>query len=160
MIRCRAGDFFYTDAEVESMQKSIEEFKSLFGNRLSGFVIGCLKQQDNEVTIHQEHTKSLIESSRPFSVTFHKAFDLLNDPIQSLDDLIEMKVERVLTSGCSGKGLSGKVVDHLPTLKTLVEHSKQRIIILAGGGVRMNNVKSIIEETGVTEVHSSQVIRW
>jgi copper homeostasis protein len=156
MIRNRPGNFFYSDNEVDEMVKTIETMKQRYQN-ISGFVFGCLENGD-KITINENQTMKLIQAARPMSVTFHKAFDLIHDPIHALNVLKRMKVDRVLTSGCSGLGLSGKACDHLSMLQQLVDHAKDDIIILAGGGVRTNNVVKIIQETRVKEVHSSQIV--
>jgi copper homeostasis protein len=156
MIRNKPGDFFYTNEQIQEMVTSIKTMQTKYGDKIAGFVFGCLKEGKN-ITIHEEHTQLLIDAAKPKSITFHKAFDLIQDPIPALQVLINMGVNRVLTSGCSGLGLSGKAINHLDTLRALVQYAKDDIIILAGGGVRSNNAHQILK-TGVKEVHSSQII--
>jgi copper homeostasis protein len=83
-------------------------------------------------------------------ITFHRAFDRCNDPIKGLEDLIHTGCKRILTSG-----QVPNVGDAIPLIKTLVEKAAGRIIILPGSGVRSNNCKTIIEQTGAQEIHSS-----
>ena len=69
MIRPRGGNFVYSEAEFEQMKSEIETIKKLDVN---GFVFGILKD-DN--TINIEQNKVLVELVKPFSCTFHRAFD-------------------------------------------------------------------------------------
>jgi len=64
-----------------------------------GVVIGCLK---GDRSIDMKRTRHLIQLARPMSVTFHRAFDDVRDPAKALDDLLDLGVERVLTSGKGG----------------------------------------------------------
>ena len=84
------------------------------------------------------------------SVTFHRAFDRCNDPRCALEQLIELGVDRVLTSGQQPTALEGA-----PLLAQLYKLAADRIIILAGCGVNEQNIKQIQTETGVREYHFS-----
>jgi copper homeostasis protein len=85
-------------------------------------------------------------------VTFHRAFDTLDDQEAALETLIELGVERVLTAGGPSDAEAGRA-----RLATLVAQARGRITILAGGGIRAHNVAAIVATSGVTEVHSSTV---
>src|SRR5271168_42497 len=93
LIRPRAGDFVYTESEIAVMRHDIEIAKTLGA---AGVVLGALKP---ECTIDQATTEGLIALARPLRITFHKAFDQTPAPLEALDTLIELGVERVLTSG-------------------------------------------------------------
>jgi copper homeostasis protein len=82
-------------------------------------------------------------------VTFHRAFDRVPDLFDALETLVDLGVSRVLTSGGAASAVEG-----LSELRDLVEAAEERIGILAGGGVRFQNVEEIVEETGVIEVHA------
>jgi copper homeostasis protein len=84
-------------------------------------------------------------------VTFHRAFDELEDPLLGLEDLETLGVARVLTSGCAPDAWAGRSV-----LRELVETSRG-VTILGGGGVRGDHVRALVEETGLTEVHARAV---
>lgn len=146
MIRPRGGNFVYSGDEFEQMEKEIVQVKEL---GFEGVVFGLLNEK-NEIDV--ERTKILVELSRPLQVTFHRAFDKINDQQKGLEQLIELGIERVLTSGKEKTAVEGK-----KQLKKLNEQSKGRIIILAGGGVRSENVGELLE-CGMSEVHSSGVI--
>ena len=93
LIRPRQGDFIYSDEEFELMKDDIIKFKEI---GCKGIVSGVLND-DNSIDI--ERTKDLIELSRPLEFTFHRAFDVVNNPLIEIENLIEMRVDRVLTSG-------------------------------------------------------------
>ena len=94
-----------------------------------------------------EKTQTLIELSKPLPFTFHRAFDLIEDQEAALEQLITIGAQRVLTSG--GKA-SAPEAQH--QLKKLVETSNDQIIILAGGGIKSNNINKLLK-TGCKEFH-------
>lgn len=144
MIRPRGGDFLYSDAEFEVMKADIAAAKELGAD---GVVFGCLTP---EGAIDQAKTKELMALARPMNVTFHRAFDMVKDPFQALEDLVTLGVDRVLTSG-----LERTVMEGIDLLKDLVEKAGDRIIILAGGGVRPHNIQKLVSRTQVKECHVS-----
>src|SRR6185436_10643841 len=93
MIRPRGGDFCYSDHEFASMQRDIEACKQL---KVEGVVFGILT---NDVRIDRERNKKLIDLARPMKVTCHRAFDMTPDPVEALEDCIEVGFDRILTSG-------------------------------------------------------------
>ncbi len=99
----------------------------------------------------QSRTRELVERARPLAVTFHRAFDMVPNLPQSLEDVIRTGADRILTSGGEAKA-----EDALSMLAALVQKAGTRITILAGGGIRDHNVKRIIEATGAREVHVGQ----
>lgn len=148
MIRPRGGDFFYSDIEFEEMKRNIELIKQF---KIAGIVFGILREDG---TVDKERTKTLIQLARPMLITFHRAFDMTRNPFEALDDLIDLGVERVLTSGHESN-----VVEGMEILKKLVEKAGEKIIIMPGGGVNENNVSEIISKCGVKEIHASARVR-
>ena len=144
IIRPRGGDFLYTQAEFECIKADLLLVKEL---GYPGAVIGLLNADGS---IDTKRTKELVSLAAPMEITFHRAFDRCNDPIKGLEDLISVGCKRVLTSG-----QVPNVSDALPLIKTLVKKADGRIIILPGSGVRANNCKNIIDNTGANEIHSS-----
>ncbi|SNR15547.1 copper homeostasis protein CutC [Tenacibaculum jejuense] len=143
LIRPRSGDFNFSPIEYKIMKENILLCKEL---GFSGIVSGVLNS-DN--TIHVERTKALIELSRPLSFTFHRAFDITPDPYKAIEQLIDLGVDRVLTSGQKNTAEEGLVL-----LKDLHEKYGDKITILAGSGINANNVE-LFKEIGLTEVHTS-----
>ena len=144
MVRPRGGDFCYSDLEFEEMKRDIEFIKQF---NIAGIVLGILREDG---TVDKERIKTLIQAARPMQITFHRAFDMTRNPFEALDDLTELGIERVLTSG-----QESNVVEGVETLKKLVEKAGGKIIIMPGGGVNENNVSQIIARCGVKEIHGS-----
>lgn len=144
IIRPRGGDFLYSDDEFLMMQKDIEQCKAL---GCDGIVFGILNADGS---IDKKRCQNLLELAHPLSATFHRAFDVCVEPLQALEDIIKLGFERILTSGQKPTALEG-----IGLIKTLVKKALGRISIMAGSGVNEENVRHIIRETGVTEVHST-----
>jgi len=144
MIRPRGGDFCYSDLEFEIMQKDIINAKKL---GVDGVVFGILK---HDGSVDFERNLELIKLSRPMTVTFHRAFDVTRNLFDSLDAIISLNADCILTSG--GKN---KAYDAIDTLKVLKNHANGRISIMAGSGINESNIKEIFEKTGITEFHVS-----
>ena len=142
MIRPRGGDFCYSSAEFEVMKSDLEMIKSAGAD---GAVFGLLNPDG---TVDRNRTAELIRLARPLPVTFHRAFDMTCDPFTALDTLIELGVERILTSGQEPSVLEG-----LPLLKQLIAHASDRIIIMPGGSIRACNIAHIVAATGAREFH-------
>ncbi len=144
MIRPRGGDFCYSDDEFKIMQRDILMSKQLGAD---GVVLGIL-DLDGGVDTHR--TKELVDLASPLKVTYHRAFDMSSDLFASLRDLQTIGVHCVLTSG--GKQSAAEGAD---TLKRLVEAASNTIAIMAGCGIEDHNVSTLIERTGVREIHAS-----
>jgi copper homeostasis protein len=142
LIRPRGGDFVYSELELAVMRRDIEVAKDLGA---AGVVLGLLTR---ESAIDRRQTGSLIELARPMTVTFHKAFDQTPDPMEALDALVTLGVDRVLTSGGRETALDG-----VETLASLVDQAKGRIIVMAGGRLGATNLAAVVRRSGVSEVH-------
>ncbi len=130
LIRPRKGDFMYSDEEFELMKQDILKFKEM---GCKGIVSGVLND-DNSIDIIR--TKKLVELSRPLEFTFHRAFDVVSDPLEEIENLIRIGVNRILTSGQKEKAIDGLVL-----LKQLKRISNNRILIMPGSGISKNNLK-------------------
>jgi len=82
------------------------------------------------------------------SVTFHRAFDMSAHLQNSLEDVCQTGVDRLLTSGAEPDCLQGT-----DSIAKLVQSARSRIHIMAGGGINAGNVAQILQRTGVTEIH-------
>ena len=143
MIRPRGGSFVYADGEIDVMVRDMEVAKAMGA---AGIVTGALTPNG---TIDLERTCALVRGAGGLPVTFHRAFDFATKSADSLDQLIESRVARVLTSGGANTALEGA-----SRISALVNQARGRIAIVAGGGVRENNVREVITLTGVKEVHA------
>ena len=142
MIRPRGGDFLYSDIEVEMMLRDIAAAKTA---RAGGVVFGCLTSDGK---IDAKLTERLIAAARPLSVTFHRAFDVSRDPVDALQTLIALGIDRLLTSGQEPSVLEGA-----PLIRRLIEQAAGRLIVMPGGGITARNVGRILQETGASEIH-------
>lgn len=143
IIRPRGGSFVYSRQEIDIMRRDITVAVSL-GAR--GIATGALRENGE---IDLTAVKGLVAAADGAPVTFHRAFDSTPDLSVALDQLIELGVARVLTSGGAVTALEG-----VETIAGLVEQSRGRISVMAGGKIREDNVAEIIARTGVTEVHA------
>jgi copper homeostasis protein len=142
IVRPRGGDFFYSDVEFEIMKSDILATKELGAD---GVVIGIL---DVDGRVDKTRTQELIDLAQPLSVTFHRAFDMTSDPFQALHDLIEMKVDRILTSGQKNAAVEG-----IELISALVKEAGDRVSIMPGCGITPENIERLAEETGAKEFH-------
>lgn len=147
LVRQRGGDFVYSEAEVAAMVDDIRAIAQLpnpAGVPL-GFVIGALRPDGS---IDLEATARMREACGDAPITFHKAFDQTPHLAAALDELIALRIDRVLTSGGAPTASEGA-----DKLAELIVRARGRLTILAGGGVRAANVAQLVRATGVTEVH-------
>ncbi len=154
LIRPRAGNFAYTKSEFAVMASEIVRCKALGPD---GIAIGVLSP-DNSIDVAR--TSELVELAKPLDVTFHRAFELAaaaSGDARALEDVIRTGCNRILTSGVARATCSdpAKAIDGAASLHALIAAANGRIAILAGGGIRENNVAEIIRLTGAREVHSS-----
>ncbi|MET2983621.1 copper homeostasis protein CutC [Aureibaculum conchae] len=143
LIRPRSGNFTYSDTEFEIMKQDIELCKEL---GCEGVVSGVLNF-DN--TIDSERTKQLVEISKPMNFTFHRAFDWIENPFEGLEQLIATGVDRILTSGQESQAIKG-----LNLLKELRGRANNKIEIMPGGGVTIDNILEF-KNAGFIQIHFS-----
>ena len=142
LIRPRGGDFCYSPLEFEIMKRDIEIAKQLGAD---GVVLGVL---DTKANIDVARCLELIHVARPMSVTFHRAFDMASQPIEAFENLIQLGVERLLTSGLQQTAQAG-----VSMLARLVALAGNRLVVMAGGGIKLSNANTIVEQSGVKEIH-------
>lgn len=147
IIRPRGGDFLYSDEDVEVMLADVLAAKD---EGADSVVVGLL-QPDGR--IDAARTARLIEAARPMAVTFHRAFDMARDPFEALETLIDLGVDRVLTSGQEASALEG-----LPLIAELERRAGGQIIVMPGGGITPRNVERIVRASGVREIHFAALL--
>ena len=138
MLRPRSGGFAYRDGELAAMEGDGERF---LGSGTKGLVFGVLDERG----ISPRNARFVRLGGE---AVFHRAFDLLPDPFDGLERLIDMGFRRLLTSG--GRG---GAPDNVDAIRRLVERADGRIEILAGGGVRAASVVPLVAGTGVSQIH-------
>lgn len=145
LIRPRGGDFVYDKAEVDCM---VDDVRVAVDTGADGVVIGALLPDGS---IDTDVCRRLIEAAGCCrNITFHRAFDLCRDPFKSLEDIIALGCNRLLTSGQARSAEAG-----MPLLRRLNDQAAGRIVILPGGGVSPANAAAILRGTGCRELHGS-----
>ena len=144
IIRPRGGDFLYSEEEINEMLYDIRVAKELGAD---GLVFGCLLPDGS---VDKVNMARLMEAAGDTPVTFHRAFDHSSDPMQALEDIIELGCARILTSGCRPTALEGAGL-----LAKLVEKAGDRLIIMPGCGVKESNIAEIARLSGAREFHFS-----
>ena len=142
MIRPRGGDFCYTTDEFEIMLRDILVAKKLGAD---GVVVGILDTKGN---VDVERTRQLIDLARPLNVTLHRAIDMSVDLLRAAEDVCQTGANRLLTSGGEQTAWQG-----VETIARLVKAVRGRISVIACGGINRDNAASIVERTGVREIH-------
>ncbi|MDD5149205.1 MAG: copper homeostasis protein CutC [Flavobacterium sp.] len=143
LIRPRSGNFTYSDEEFNSMKADIKLCKEL---GCHGIVSGIL-HTDNTLDI--ERTKELVELSKPLPFTFNRAFDWIENSFEALDELMNIGVGRILTSGKSDSAEEG-----IKLLEDLNKKANNRLLILPGGGINVGNAH-LFKKNGFEEIHCS-----
>jgi copper homeostasis protein len=144
MIRPRGGDFCYNDAEFETMKA---DALALREEGVEGAVFGILNP---DRTVDRERCRELIEILGGMETVFHKAFDETADWQSALDTVIGLGFTRILTGG-----LRPRAPDGASVIREMIVRAAGRIEILCGGGVRKDNLRRLLKETGAGQVHFS-----
>lgn len=144
IIRPRSGDFLYSPLEIEIMKNDIRMCKQI---GVDGVVFGCLTP-DGDIDIALCET--LMKEAEGLSVTFHRAFDVCRSPFESLEQIIDMGFDRILTSGQQPTAFQGREL-----IAELQKKAAGRIIIMPGCGVNETNIDELCNTTGCFEFHTS-----
>lgn len=142
MIRPRPGGFCYSPEELVCMQR---DARLLLDAGANGIVFGCLTETGG---IDAHAVRQFVSIAQESDTVFHRAFDFHPEPLQALDELIDLGVTRILTSGGQATALEGARL-----IAQLVERARGRIQVLPGGGVRAENVGALVQQTRCTDVH-------
>ena len=144
IIRPRGGNFLYNKAELRQMIESIKFCKNI---GCHGVVFGIL---DKKNKINIKMCKKLKTFCGNMSTTFHRAFDEIADPFDALESIIDLKFDRILTSGQKKNAKEG-----IKLITQLAERSKNRISIMPGSGIRSSNIDLFLTNKNINEIHTS-----
>ena len=142
MVRPRQGGFCYTDAEYRT---ALADAEALLSNGADGLVFGFLNADG---TLDVDRTRELVRMAGDRTKVFHRAIDVAEDWRKMLGQLIELGVDRVLTSG-----LAPDVYYGTDVIREMMDFAQGAIQILPGAGVNLKNVDAIIERTGCDQIH-------
>ena len=143
LIRPRTGYFTYKADEFQIMMNDATKALEAGAN---GIVCGLLTADG---LIHREQTAAMLEICGDKGFTFHRAFDLLDDQFQGIEELVDLGVKRVLTSGQERSAEAG-----LQRITALVEKANGRISVMPGSGIHSGNLSEIMS-SGAHEFHLS-----
>ena len=146
MVRPRGAGFCYNKEDFETMLMDVD---LMLEHGADGIAFGCLNEDG---TIHFEQTKQIVDKikAKGKEAVFHRAFDCVKDPYVALELLIDLGVDRILTSGLQPKAMQG-----IELIKDLQSKYGDKIEILAGSGMNASNAKKMMDDTGISQVHSS-----
>lgn len=102
LIRQRAGGFVYNYDEILVMREQILSMKQL---KVKGVVIGALTEEGKIDLSALENWK---RAAGDLDLTFHRAFDELEDWRTGMEQLIKMGFKRILTNGQAPNVSEGK----------------------------------------------------
>lgn len=147
MIRPRGGDFNYTKEEIKAMIEDIKVCKEL---KVESVVFGVLKK-DKSLDI--ENMKLLCENAKPLKIVFHKAIDEMSNPLEIVDTLYELGVNRILTSGTKNTAFEGKDI-----LNELIQVCKDKMKIVVAGKVTKDNIENLSKLINSDEFHGKKIV--
>lgn len=143
MVRPRAGDFVYSEAEFVVMKNAIASAKK---RGMDGVVLGILRE---DRCVDVQRTRELAELAQPLPATFHRAFDDCVNLPQALENVIQTGAKRILTSGGAKNAFEGASI-----LADLVAAAGDRITVIPGAGINASNIAQVAKATGAREFHS------
>jgi copper homeostasis protein len=143
LVRPAAGTFELGSTGLRLLLSQVARAADLGA---AGIVAGALTA---EGTVDARAVEAIVSAAHPLPVTFHRAFDELPDQAAALETLIALGVSRVLTSGGAPTAIEGA-----GSIAALVRQARGRIGVLPGGTVRADNARTLVERTGVHELHS------
>ena len=144
LVRPRPGDFVVTESELGVMIDDISRASDAGAN---GVAIGALTTAGE---IDVDAMAHLMDAAKGMKVTFHRAIDSVVDGLGALPILRSLGVQRLLTSGGAVTAAEGA-----QRLAQMVEASSEGPSIVAASGIGSENVRALIEKSGVKEIHFS-----
>ena len=144
IIRPRGGDFLYNNQEMKSMINSISFCREM---GCKGIVIGVLDKK-NDIDIQK--CNELIKYAYGMSLTFHMAFDQVDNPFESMEQIIDLGFDRILTAGKKNSAIEG-----IDLINELALKGEKRISIMPGSKLRASNIDRFLDSNLINEYHSS-----
>lgn len=144
MIRPRPGDFIHDAADLDAALADIDAVRAA---GLAGVVIGA-SLGDGRLDLAT--LARLAGHANGLDIVLHRAFDLAPDPFEALEQAVDLRIGRILTSGGAARA-----VDGLDRLQAVCARAGARIAILPGSGITRLNVAQILARLPVREVHAS-----
>jgi len=144
LIRCRAGNFVYQDAELQQMQN---EIAMAVEAGAAGLVFGCLLPS---FEIDVKSNQLLLAAAKGLPCTFHRAFDVLPNYGFGLNQIIDLGFRAVLTAGSTTTAWDGR-----DTLTQLLVQADKKIEVICGGSIRSNTLPQLLQVTKANWIHAA-----
>jgi copper homeostasis protein len=142
MIRPRPGGFAYSREEFAVALRDAEHMLA-FG--AAGLAFGFLTPEGR---LDAARTRELVDLAGDRETVFHRAFDFTPDLLAAADELVELGVQRVLTSGGAATAFVGA-----NTIRAIHERVAGRLEVMPGGGIAAESVVELIQQTGCDQLH-------
>ena len=151
MVRPHSRSFVYTKHDIDTMTA---EIKAIRNAGAAGVVLGALTPDGR---VDEPSLAFMLEAAGDMQVTFHRAFDELEDQFEGLNTLKRYRqITRILTSGGPKPA-----PESVPRIRELVARAKgSQLCILAGSGLHHDMIREFIQLTGVDEVHFGSAVRY
>lgn len=145
MLRPRSGGFVYNPIEQEMMLEELVIFREL---NIDGIVVGALTPEGK---IDRPFLEQIVEQCKgKMSITFHRAFDLVDDQEDALLTLCDLGIQRILTSGGQASATQGA-----EQIRRLIALAEGRLVVMPGAGIGPENIQALMLATRATEYHLS-----
>jgi copper homeostasis protein len=144
MIRPRAGGFCYSASDFRVMQRDAE---LALAHGADGIAFGILKP-DGRIDLRR--CRALLRLAARKQTVFHRAFDVVPDPREALDQLVDLGVTRVMTSGQEASAYNG-----IAAIASFLRQARGRIEVLPAGGINRFTLADVVARTGCDQVHCS-----
>ena len=144
MVRPRPAGFCYSRAEFAVMQRDAEMALS---EKADGIAFGILTAAG---AVDLKRCRQMMRLAAGRQVVFHRAFDVVTHPLKALEQLIDLGVTRIMTSGQETSAYNGAA-----NIAEYIRHAAGRVEILPAGGINRFTVADVIKRTGCDQVHAS-----
>jgi copper homeostasis protein len=144
MIRPRSGLFAFSGAEAEIMLADVAAARAA---GLAGVVLGA---QGSDGALETDLLKELIAAAGGMGASLHRVIDVVPDPLAALEAAMALGFERVLTSGSEPFAPDG-----VGLIADMVKQAGERLSVMPGSGLTAENVRAVMDATGVREVHAA-----
>ncbi len=144
MLRPHSRSFVYDSVD---RKRIFEDLAALRESRIHAIAFGGLTESGElDVGLMAEVRKR----SEGMQMVMHRAFDIVRDQLTTIDQLIDLGVDRVLTSGGQKTAMDGAA-----QIRRCVDRSRGCIEILPGAGINLSNAEHILAQTGCDQLHGT-----
>ena len=144
MIRPRGGDFVFGPRDLDAMLGDIEAVRQA---GLEGVVLGAsLPDGRLDITMLER----LVDEAGEMRKTLHRAFDLVPDLAEAVEQAVALGFDTILTSGRARTAPEG-----IADLALAHQLADGRITIMAGSGVTAETAPAILAAAPLAALHGA-----